>query len=309
MTAKEISQIVESYIKEYQEYNIDENIIFKDLYKTLFELKTQDIDTYYQLDKLSYVDQAKILQEYLHEKYHADIIIENEEQLGNIFLNIIGFTGAVIGTVAFLKSNFQKKLTYNIAKKLNIIGNFLKNISKSWSLRYKIIQNNASKCYHKCGVDINNLGDGTYIGTGGSSRASSSILKYTYDYDDVERGECMTECFLDTLIESIKLLFLNYIACLRQTNQYFKYENLNKDELEIAISKIKIDGPCENFRKEVSDAIDLFYEIIDYRYSNDNKFEYNQKVSEYRKRLSEALITARNSKEKPSGNFNFKKNN
>lgn len=296
MTAKEITQVVNSYIKEYRQYNISEEQIFKDIYKTLFEFKTNDLDSYYIFDNMSYKDQADILHNYLNKIYNNDFI-EESFLLSTIGVGLL----TTILTFWFTKTDFQKKLTYSISKNFQIVINSLNEAGKSWILRYQIIKNNSEKCYRKCGVDINRPSDSLYTGTGGADNATP----YIHDFNDLKRGECMTECFIDTLIESIKLLFLNYIACLKQTNQYFRYENLSKMELESIIGTLEIDGPCENFRDDLNKAIKLYYDIIAYRYKEESN--YNQKLLDYRKRLADALFSVKNSREQPNKKIDYNK--
>lgn len=303
MTAKEITSVVNTYIKEYREYNISEEQLFREIYKLLFELKVNDIDTYYKFDNLSYVDQSKILQECLYEK----INLKDDNPTNKILEEstiVTGITMAVTFILLFWfsRTEFQKRLTYKISKGIKNIANLLDFLSKQWSIRYKIIKNNSEKCYKECGVDINNISHSVYAGTQG---VDSVTIRGANNYKDMKKGECMTECFLELLIESIKLLFLNYLYCLRQTGQYFKYENVSKDEIESLIGDLEITGPCENFRKELKNAIELYYDIIEYRFNNSRNNIENKKITEYRMKLADALLAARNSKEKPNKNINY----
>jgi energy-converting hydrogenase Eha subunit C len=271
MDVRFLKEISEAYVMD-TELNEQSESVFNILYDTVRYVRQCDLDLYNELYELDRIYQQKILKGYLDLYYGQESVsVESDNELLSEVELSMTLSGTFIASIvaAIIALLTRKPLSKTIFKTLSFLGKILSNVGKFivtrgryMQLRYAIVQQNASKCYIKCGIsspkDISAL---TYFTI--TSKSSFGTKK------SLEQGKCLRECYISNLIEVISLHMESYFACLKRTGGFAAIQRTDPDEIIRMISSTNIGTVCQEHYNIAKDALDSFYKILDLVYTEE----------------------------------------
>ena len=246
----------EKIISTMQENLITEiNTIIKETYNN-------DIQLYHMFHDQSKTFQKDIVEYYLDYTYAKDDVLE-EVVVSTAALGV----GALLGIAGFI---FGKQLTRvafktlsNIGKGFENMGKFLIKSGRSWKFRYAIIQKNSETCYKKCGVNPRDISALSYTQVI-NNYGGVTTAKATND------ATCLTECYVEWLAASISLTSQAYFTCLKKTGSGQELKDANSGEIMNMLAGLKMSGACNEYYKQLKDAYDNYYDLLDLVYKHNS---------------------------------------
>ena len=288
MDVRFLKEISEAYTID-TELNISPDIIFNELYDTVKYVRQYDPDLYNELYEVDRIYQQRILKNYLDLCYENELAAKSgEEVLEEVILEVTA--GKIIAIISVILAGiYRKGISKAIFKTLSVIGKalaaigeFISTRGKYLQLRYAIIQENANKCYIKCGIsDPKKISALSYLTiTTKSSFGTKQSL---------EQSKCLRECYIENLIEVINLHMESYFACLKRTGNFSAIQKTDADDIMRMISSTSLGTSCLDHYELAKNAMDSFYKILDLVYNDqfdeDRKLEW---INKLRTRLYDA---------------------
>jgi len=299
MNVRFLKEISEAYILD-TELNILPNEIFDELYETVKYIRQYDLDLYNELYELDSLRQQQILKNYLDLYFEQEEILNEIDPVvtpavtialsGKYFLYMLGAITAVFYRKGITKGVF--KVISVIGKLFESVGKFITRHGKYMQLRYSIIQENAKRCYIKCGIpDPNKISSLSYFSiTTGSSFGTKTSLK---------QSECLRECYIEGLIEVIALHMESYFACLKKTGSFNVVQKGDSDDLMKMISSTNVAAVCADHYDVARSCLDNFYRVLELVYNKE--FDEDEKM-EWINKLRTRLYSARDQVQKLDNN-------
>ena len=149
-------------------------------------------------------------------------------------------------------------------------------------MRYAIVQENTRKCYAKCGIqkpsDIHAF---TYVNVKSGSSIGGA--------KSADQGNCLRECYITELIETIALHMENYFACLKRTGSFDVVQKTDSDDIMKMVSSTNVAAACESYYNAAREALDNFYRILEMVYDSHSEADKRlEKINALRTKIYEA---------------------
>ena len=224
MDVRFLGEVSEAFIIENNLYGkLKKEKLQEDLYSLIKEVRDTEIELYDHLYDTNKLQQQKILEAYLKYEY-----LEEQEVLEEGWL-----TFGIIALLTYIYQNKINKSIFktvkNIGKIFEDVGQFLTKHGRYWKFRYAIIQQNAKKCYIRCGVNEQNLSAWSYF-------SASSKMPALASPESQRQGDCLKECYVTHVIESISLLSKSYFVCLKRSGDWASIKDAKPDDLLTSLS-------------------------------------------------------------------------
>jgi hypothetical protein len=225
-----------------------------------------------------------------------DLIIKRKP-FGEVIVPILGgvfsgpgiIVGSIILSIVLL---FRRKVNRSFFKVANWaakygskLGKFFSGLSNSAKIRYAIFEKNTKQCYSKCGVlDQTNVSVTDYWNNIKLDRAEGTSSKFksndTSDYTIMKLsiGHCLTECYLNSFIMSLSLLYESYVICLKNSNtlNLMKFDspsNVSYRDLQGTIfnlASVSNVQSCIPFFNQFNEGLDIFKDILEVVFDDKN---------------------------------------
>ena len=150
------------------------------------------------------------------------------------------------------------------------IGKACSKFSDSARISYSIITNNANKCLQKCGYDPKKAGPSDFLYQAKQGSWFRDFGRVLMSIEKEDKLQCIRECYLDTLSESVKLVANLYFQCLKNTGDLSKLPlERDFDAYQKIIVKTNINMSCDEFMGSLSDALGAFDESLNLIYADE----------------------------------------
>ena len=243
------------------------------IFKTYFDLS---FENYTDLSEFADID-ADISENDIDE---SELEVVNEG-IGSVTLTIITAVAGVIGSVA--KSLFgipiliafaivmvwpsarrtvsraTIKTVTGVLKIFTVIGKKASNVGDTTRMAYSIIHNNANKCLLKCDYKPEKAGPSDYLYQMPQGSPLRDIGRFLMSISKEDKLDCIRECYLETLEDTVKLAATMYFQCLQNTGDLSKLP-LERDfsMYQKVIVKTSISRSCESFMDNFNDVLDAY---------------------------------------------------
>ena len=289
MDVRFLGEVCEAFIIKNSLYDkCKADVLREELLELVREVRETDIELYDHLYDTGRLQQQKILETYLNYQYLNN---GNNETLEEMVIDPLTLNLTVGGISALLTLIYQNRINKSIfgagrliGKAFESVGNFLTKHGRYWKFRYAIIQQNAKKCYVKCGITEKDLSAWSYLSVGSSPPTLATTESH-------RQGECLKECYVSHSIEAIALLSKSYFACLKKSGDWNSVREAKPDDILTMLSGLQISTLCQSYYTEMKKAMDSFTDLLDFVYGRTDPEktramkELKSKVIESRKEI------------------------
>lgn len=269
-----IDNMVDAYFLDnniYETIEITRNFYTNKLFEDIKLLREEDLEIYDKIYNTTRICQNRIIKNYL------DTYLKEEQDEEILEESVTLGLGVVLITILGLLFNrpitqFTFKTLNNLSKEWKTFTNWLGKLGGTTRVRYAIIQRNIEKCYKDCKVNPKEVTAGHYAGVTKETPWWASLTAN----ERLQIGDCLANCYIEHLIESINLLMENYFACLRQNGVDLKDA---ENDLIKFIARVDVSSVCKEFYEQAKRAFEIFEKTIEVVSSGDKTFEqkaYNQ---------------------------------
>lgn len=303
-----IDNIVDAYFidnKIFESDTITKKYYADIILNTMRELRETDLEMYNEAYDCSRLCQQKIIKNFLDINFKD---IDSEENLEeSAILTTLGAVASGVGSamttlpfwggfaaVVFLLyqgriSTPMFKFINFIAKKWNTVFSWLSKQGTGVQIRYAIIQKNTEQCYRSCEVDPKNVNLSHYSGTSRHQPWWGTLSSV----EPSQKGECLRECFVDTIISSIDLLMKEYFTCLQKSS--VDITNAEDDIIKF-ISRMSNSSYCSTYYNHAKDIFEQFDKVLDFIYKSTPEEQNNKqlKIQQLREKLYKTRVFVQN---------------
>ncbi len=289
MDSKFLENICEAYKIDRNLYEQTSTLyLFKEIYKSLYEIKLKDIETYNEFHKLSKLKQKNIVYEFLDYEFK-----NNEEPINEI--GLIGLTSLVpiVGYILWQlfdipKTKLAGRVMKDVSKFLGLFqkfGKWIQNKGRYWKFKYAILNQQKEEDFRRCRVHPNEITGEFY------SYLKSTPNEKNISADTVDKAKCLREAFVNNLIKHIAFVLESYFVCLKKTGNFEKIENLPPSNIMETIAKLNLSSSCVEYHKFAQEQLEAFNDILDTIYDSDHLKQQKinqlvQKISKVKNKVS-----------------------
>lgn len=278
---KFITNVVESYLMNnnvYEEYSKEmaeqvKSIMVENVFNYCRTLRDEDEEIYEYIIEKPRLYQTELLYSIINEEYssyskdNSDVITE-----GVVTTTSLGILAAALLSYHKLFPGGKYKNLDRVLKRINQMGDFLSNLGKKYRVRHMVIQKNTDECYRKCNVSKDHVSNEMFKSVDSPEKSKNKL--------DEERARCLTECFCENYLESIKLIYDAYLNCLYQTTgKVPSFDTSASDKLLNSIQRTDLIEACSPYRDSFERYLKDYLEILEVIYHKDNN-KHNEKLNE-----------------------------
>lgn len=285
-----IQSMVDAYFidnKIYENEHINQELLTNQILNEVRLLRKNDIEFYENLYNTNRLDQQRVIKNYLdlclNELDYEEEITESVLLSGAI---IVGSFLTVLQLLAPGKiTNTTMKIAHSVAKNWQSVTRWMNTWGGDIRVRYAVVKKNLDKCYRECGVAKDDITLGHYAAVSKDTPwwGSLSSLKKR------KQGECLRDCYIGYMIDTIDLYMKNYFECLKKTG--VDITNAEDDIMKF-ISRLGTTGVCEQFYKYAQTMFEEFEKVLDMIYSK-SEFDDRKDRDIIYKKLREKLYHTR----------------
>lgn len=297
MQLEYIQRLSEAYVVDNELYKekIKASDLTENFHSLIKELRNDQPYLYQTILEMNFFEQEKVFRNYFDWTFHPERNLlhefneedfESHEILNEDFSLIPSLTNIIILMIIYFSSRGRiTKLIMSSVNRtmqfINFIGRKLASVGTSSRLAYSIIQENTKKCYTQCGFDPKNptLSDFFYqMEKNTNLRELGRLLK---SEESEAMMDCLRDCYVYSLKETIKLTAHNYFSCLKNTGDLSK---LPHEKDPTAFQKIllttQLSESCDDLVQNLSKLLQTYDNVLKLVYGENSYIEIRKKKIE-----------------------------